>query len=123
MATKLPLDARPVPLTELDNGVFRIAGTRIPVERVVEGYKAGETPEQIVGAFDTLRLSDVYTLIGYYLDNRDQVEQYLREQDEAADVLRRTIEAAQGPPRVTREILLERKRRIEEANRDAPARH
>ena len=31
-----------------------------PLERIVEHYKAGETPEQIVEAFDSLRLSDVY---------------------------------------------------------------
>lgn len=122
MATKLPLDPRPVPLTELDNGVLRVSGTRIPLELVVEGYRAGQTPEQIVKAFDTLRLADVYTLVGYYLNHKDQVEQYLREQDEEAEALRKKIEAAQGPPRVTREVLLERKRLMEGAGRNAEAR-
>jgi uncharacterized protein (DUF433 family) len=123
MATTVPLGPRAVPLTELDHGVLRVTGTRIPLERVVEGYKAGATPEQIVQAFDSLRLADVYTLIGYYLDHTDQVEQYLREQDELADEVRRNIEALQGPSALTREVLLERKRRMEEAKRNAEARH
>jgi uncharacterized protein (DUF433 family) len=123
MPTKLPLAPRGVPLTELENGVLRVTGTRIPLEQIVEGYKAGQTPQQIVEAFDTLRLADVYTLIGYYLDHTEQVEQYLREQDEQADELRRQIEARQGPNTVTREVLLERKRRTEEAKRNAEARH
>lgn len=123
MATSLPLAPRTVPLTELDNGVLRVTGTRIPLEQVVEGYKAGQTPEQIVEAFDSLRLADVYMLIAYYLDHTDQVEQYLREQDDLADEIRRQIEARQGPNPVTREVLLERKRRMEEAKRNAEARH
>jgi uncharacterized protein (DUF433 family) len=112
-----------VPLTELDNGVLRVAGTRIPLERIVEGHKAKQTPEQIVEAFDTLRLADVYTLIGYYLDHTEEVEHYLREQDDQANELRRQIEARQGPSPITRDVLLERKRRMEEAKRDAEARH
>jgi uncharacterized protein (DUF433 family) len=121
MATKLPLTPRPVPLTELDNGVLRVTGTRIPLERIIEHYKEGDTPEGIVEAFDTLRLADVYTLIGYYLDHVEQVEQYLREQDEHAEEIRRKIEAFQGPRTLTREVLLERKARMEEAKRNAEA--
>jgi len=93
MATKLPLDPRPVPLTELDNGVLRVTGTRIPLELVVEHYRGGETPEQIVEAFDTLRLSDVYTLIGYYLENRAAVDEYVRQMEELGDEVERKIKA------------------------------
>jgi uncharacterized protein (DUF433 family) len=91
MATKLPLDPRPVPLTELDNGVLRVTGTRIPLERIVEHYRAGQTPEQIVEAFDTLRLSDVYALLGYYLDNREAVDDYVRQMEELGDQMEQKI--------------------------------
>jgi uncharacterized protein (DUF433 family) len=93
MTTKLPLDPRPVPLTELDNGVLRVTGTRIPLERIVEGYEGGETPEGIVEAFDTLRLADVYTLIGYYLDNRAAFDEYVRRMGELGDEMERKIKA------------------------------
>ena len=36
MGIRLELEARPVPLTQIENGVWRITGTRIPLERVVE---------------------------------------------------------------------------------------
>jgi uncharacterized protein (DUF433 family) len=111
-----------VPLTELDNGALRVTGTRIALEQVVEGYKAGETPEQIVEAFDSLRLADVYALIGYYLDHKDHVDQYLREQDEDAEAIRRKIEASRPPHAPTWEVLLERKKRMEESKRDAEIR-
>lgn len=93
MPTKLPLDPRPVPLTELDNGVLRVTGTRIPLELIVSHHRAGKTPEQIVEAFDTLRLSDVYTLIGYYLENQAEVDEYIRLMDLLGDEMERKIKA------------------------------
>ncbi len=119
MGLELPLTPRPVPLFRLENGVYRVSNSRIPLERIVKMHKQGATPEQVIEACDVLRLSDVYALIGYYLDNTELVEQYLREQDEQAEELRRKIEAAQGPPKITREILLARKARMEKAARNA----
>jgi uncharacterized protein (DUF433 family) len=116
MAVILDLQPRAVPLTRLDNGVYRVTGCRIPLERIVEHYQAGATPEQIVEAYDTLRLADVYTLIGYYLDHKEEVEAYLREQDEEAEALRREIEAAQPARPGFREELLRRKALRENAN-------
>lgn len=94
----LALEPRAIPLTRLENGVYRVMGTRIPLERIIEAYKDGTTPEEIVFSFDTLRLSDVYTLIGYYLDHKEEVEQYLREEEKLAEEVRRMIEAAQPSP-------------------------
>jgi uncharacterized protein (DUF433 family) len=97
MGSKLTLDARPVPLTQTENGVWRVTGTRIPLERIVECYEEGYSPEEIVDAFDTLRLADVYAVISYYLDHKEEVEEYIREQDRKADELRNRIEASQRP--------------------------
>src|SRR5437764_676682 len=72
---------------------LRVTDTRIPLETIVEHYKAGETPEQIVEAFDTLRLADVYTLIGYYLDHRDAVDEYVRRMEALGDEMERKIKA------------------------------
>jgi uncharacterized protein (DUF433 family) len=109
MAITLNLDPRVVPLTRLENGVYRVTGARLPLERIVEHYKAGDTPEQIVDAYDILRLSDVYTIIGYYLDHKEAVEEYLREQEEDAEEIRRMIEKAMPPRPGFREELLRRK--------------
>jgi len=121
MAVILNLDPRPVPLVRSENGVYRVTESRLPLERIVEGYKAGATPEEIVDSFDILRLSDVYTLIGYYLEHKEEVEAYLREQDVEAEAVRREIEAAQPPRPGFKEELLRRKALLEK--RDAPASH
>jgi uncharacterized protein (DUF433 family) len=93
MATNLPLEPRPVPLIQLDNGTLRVTGTRIPLETIVLHFNAGETPEQIVDAFDVLRLSDVYTLVGYYLDNRSAVDEYVRLMHQLDEEMERKIKA------------------------------
>lgn len=117
----LVLEPRVIPLTRLENGVYRVTGTRIPLERIIEEYKAGATPEEIVFSFDTLRLSDVYTLIGYYLEHKEEVEQYLREEEKLAEQVRQMIEAAQPPRPGFKEELLRRKALLEKNN--APAGH
>src|SRR5258708_426871 len=94
---KLPIEARAVPLTEIENGTLRVTGTRIPLERIVECYQNGYTPEKIVESFDTLQLADVYLVIGYYLEHKGEVEEYLRERETRADEIRQKVEASQTP--------------------------
>jgi uncharacterized protein (DUF433 family) len=40
---------------------------------VVEQYENGMTPEDMVRAYGTLELADVYAAIAYYLRHRDEV--------------------------------------------------
>lgn len=122
MASTLVLEPRVIPLTRLENGVYRVADTRIPLERIVECYQEGLAPEDIVREFDTLRLSDIYAVISYYLDHKDAVEEYMRERDKAAEGLRRMIEADPTQRPGWREELLARRARMEKGN-DVPAGH
>lgn len=96
-----------VPLWEDPPGVFRVGKSRVLLELVIGAFKRGETPEAIVRSYRTLRLADVYAVISRYLASPAPFDAYLRQSDEQAEVIRRTIEAAQrsGP---TREELLGR---------------
>jgi len=116
MSTSLLVEPRTVPLTQTDDGDWRITGTRISLERVIECFKQSMSPEQIAEAFDTLRLSDVYVVIGYYLDHKDEVEQYLQWCDAKAAEIRKEIESHQPPSANLREELLARKARMEKTN-------
>jgi uncharacterized protein (DUF433 family) len=78
-----------------EHGGIRIGDTRVLLELVIEAYQDGATPETIVGWFDSLRLADVQTVIGYYLNHKDEVEAYLREREARAEEIRRKIEAGQ----------------------------
>ena len=83
---KLEIRTDPPPLREDLGGAIRVGPTRVTLETVLHAYKSGESPEEIVEAFDTLRLADVYSVIGYFLRHRDEVDAYLEwiEEEEAA---------------------------------------
>jgi uncharacterized protein (DUF433 family) len=108
----MSIEPLPVPLRELPNGTIRIGDSRIALERVIEEYLNGSTPEQIVENFDTLRLADVYAVLAYYLTHQREVEEYLRRQDQEAEAVRHLIEASQPPrPGFLAELLARRARR------------
>jgi uncharacterized protein (DUF433 family) len=75
------------------DGVMRVGGTRVTLDTVIGAYEDGATAEQIVLQYDSLRLPDVYAVIGYYLDNRTEVEEYLRRRQQEAEAVRRQVEA------------------------------
>jgi uncharacterized protein (DUF433 family) len=94
---QLDLTPQPVPLTRLPDGTLRVTGTRISLDSVIDSHKQGESPEEIVDAYDSLKLADVYAVISHYLNHTDEVETYLNAREKEAEELRRQIEATQPP--------------------------
>src|SRR5690242_3680884 len=103
----LPLHAEPPPLRVDEGGAVRVGSGRISLDLVVEQYENGMTPEDMVRAYDSLRLADVYATIAYFLSHRDEVRAYLKRRGEEARALRAKIEA--DCPRVSRDELLKRR--------------
>ena len=91
----LTVAADPVPLRVDRDGVARVGGTRVPLEIVLGAYLEGCTPEDIVEQYPVLRLSDVYTVIGFYLRHRAEVDEYLRQAERESAEIRRHFEAQQ----------------------------
>ncbi len=110
---KLEIKTDAPPLREDLGGAIRVGPTRVTLRIVLFAYKQGESPEQIVDAFDTLQLADVYSAIGYYLRHQAEVDAYLRWSEAEADALRRKIEAQPGH-REFRERLLARRAAMHE---------
>jgi len=104
----LSLETKPVPLTRDEQGVLRVGSTRVPLDTVIFAYKQGSTPEEIVADYSTLDLTDVYAVITYYLQNRTEVETYLRERETQRDEVRREMDA-RFPQAGLRERLLARR--------------
>ena len=90
--TSLPIHPEIPPLQEHEGGVVRIGKSRVSLDLVVEQYENGMTPEDMVRAYDTLVLADVYSAIAYYLRHRDLVRDYLDRREEEARALRARVE-------------------------------
>jgi uncharacterized protein (DUF433 family) len=98
MATmQLPLYADPPPLSQTDDGVVRISGTRIPLERVIRSFLAGATPEQIAQDYDVLAIEDVYAVVNYFLHHRDEVLTYLSAAEQEARKIQDELEQVWDP--------------------------
>lgn len=100
-----------IPLQQDADGAWRISGTRIPVDTVIKAYMNGENAEDIIESFDTLRLADIYAILGYYLDQPAEMMAYLQRRDEEAAQIRRRVET-EFPPDGLRQRLLTRRRRM-----------
>ena len=93
MITDETLVARRPPLSLAEGGnVLRVGNTRVPLDSVILSYDQGATPEEIVSAFPSLDLADVYAVIAYYLHNQQEVTQYLAERRQRASEVREQVE-------------------------------
>lgn len=101
--------AEPPPLRTDPGGVLRVGTTRVTLDTVVAAFNAGSAPEEIVLRYDSLRLEDVYLVLGYYLRHRAEVDGYLTERQQRGNERRAEAEA-RLPWSEVRERLLARGR-------------
>jgi uncharacterized protein (DUF433 family) len=66
-------------------GYVHFAGHRIGLRHIVELYNDDYTPEMLHAHFPTLPLALVHKVIAFYLENRGEVDAYIRQSREAVD--------------------------------------
>ena len=106
--TTFLIETEPIPLEADADGVVRVGGTRVTLDTVVAAFREGATAEEIVYQYPSLNLADVYSVIGYYLQRRADVEAYLRRRQQQRDEVRERNEA-RFDPRGIRDRLLARR--------------
>src|SRR5512134_2889827 len=82
-----------VPLRLDEGDVIRIGNTRVTLQAVVADFHRGASPEEIAHHYSALNLSEVYLVVGYYLQNRAEVDAYVQRQRQLSDEARRACEA------------------------------
>ena len=90
---------------EQRKGEYYVAGTRVPLECVVQELRRGASPETIRESYPLLTLAQVYGAIAYYLGRQADMDEHFRQVDKKYDEFR----AAQRP------ISPELRKRIERA--------
>jgi uncharacterized protein (DUF433 family) len=87
-----PAMIQPAPLTQVDDEI-RVTGTRVPLSTVVTAFEQGSTPEEIAQDYSSLQLSQVYAVITYYLQNREEVCEYMAQRAADSERIRKEIES------------------------------
>lgn len=82
-----------MPLKVTEHGTIRVKGSRVSLDSIVYHFKLGATAEQIAESFPSIGLADIYAAISYYLSHRDEIEEYLLQQETEADELQGRLES------------------------------
>ncbi len=80
------------PLSMDQHGTIRVAGTRLTLDTVVDAFDSGASAEEIVDQYDVLSLADAYSVIGYILHHREEVNAYMAERARLGDEIRKEVE-------------------------------
>lgn len=106
----LMVSPEPAPLAADRDGVMRVGDTRVTLDTVVAAFREGATAEEIAQQYPSLRLADVYAVIGYYLRHQQEVDDHLQDRRQQAVEARRSNEARFDPAGVRDRLLARRAR-------------
>jgi uncharacterized protein (DUF433 family) len=98
----------PVPLVTNQAGVLLVQPTRVPLATVAAAFHEGATAEQIAQQYPSVPLTSVYQVIGYYLQHRSELDQYLLRHSAEQDAVR-ALNESRWPSEGIRERLLARR--------------
>lgn len=95
------------PLRTDTYGVIRVGKTRVTLDTLVATYFEGCTAEEIADQYPALGIAEIYSAIGYYLNHKAELDQYLEQRRIEGEQIRREVEA-RFPQKGLREMLLAR---------------
>ena len=76
-----------------DDGYW-ITGKRISLDSIVYAFRRGQSPESIQRSFNLLSLEEVYGAIAFYLENQDEVDNYLVRDEANFETMRKEAKGA-----------------------------
>lgn len=65
-------------MTRSWGGTYHV-NTRTPVRAIVEWWKFGASPEEILEHLPHLTLSQIFDALSYYADHEEEIEKYILE--------------------------------------------
>ncbi|MGA0197928.1 MAG: DUF433 domain-containing protein [Prochlorotrichaceae cyanobacterium] len=79
------------PLRWDEAGGIRIGLSRVTLDSLLAAYHNGSTPEEIAIQFSVLSLEDIYSTIAYYLNHREEIDNYLEQRSQQAQKRRQQL--------------------------------
>jgi uncharacterized protein (DUF433 family) len=100
-----------VPIESTPDEVLRISGTRVTLDTVITAFLQGATAEEIVLRYPSLKLADVYAVFSYYLQHQIEVDTYLQQRQQRAELVRAQNEERFPPDGIRARLLARRANR------------
>ena len=100
-----------IPIVTGADGVIRVSGTRVTLDSILLAFNEGATPEEVAQQYPTVRLADIYHLIGYCLCHGAEMEEYLSRRLRESLEVQRQNEARWRPDGLRQRLLARRSNR------------
>ena len=97
-----------IPVVMDHDGVMRILHSRVTLDTLVSAFQGGATAEEIAQQYPTVSLADIYSIIGYYLRRRPEIDAYLARRQQAAQQVRQQNEMRFNPAGIQARLLARR---------------
>lgn len=97
-----------IPVVIDHDGVMRILHSRVTLDTLVSAFQDGATAEEIAQQYPTVSLADIYSIIGYYLRRRPEIDAYLARRQQAAQQVRQQNEMRLNPAGIRARLLARR---------------
>src|SRR2546421_11998532 len=78
----------------LQDGTYRVSGTRVSLDSLVYAYRRGASPESIQRSFPSLMLEQAHGALAFYLSHQSEIDQYLIEGEKEFEKLRQASREA-----------------------------
>jgi uncharacterized protein (DUF433 family) len=108
MAMTVAITTETVPVVTGGDGVIRVGKTRVTLDTVIAAVLDGATAEEIAYQYPSLDLADVYSVLGYYLRRRTEIDIYLQRRRDQSEKARQQNEALFDPSGVRDRLLARR---------------
>ena len=82
-----------IPLVQWQDGTIRVIGSRVTLHTIIGRMQVGDTPEEIHEGFPTITLTQINTIIDWYLNNQIEADEHLREYEAEGERIRKEIES------------------------------
>ena len=69
-----------------------IKGTRTPVRAIVEMWRMGNSPEEIVQGLPHLTIAQVFDALSFYSDNQEEINSYIEKNRIPENLLGKSID-------------------------------
>lgn len=116
MSTQVEFEVSTPPFRRDEAGGIRIGQSRVTLDSLLAAYHSGFTPEEIAFQYSVLHLEEIYAAISYYLNHRQEIDNYLDQrcqkaqqqrsdfvqQYNLADLRQRLIDRYSGSRRINR---------------------
>ena len=104
----IPAVTQTIPVVTDADGAIRVANTRVPLETLIDAFQNGATAEEIAQQYPSVSLADVYSIIGYCLHQRSEIEAYLARRRQVAEQVRLENERRFSPKGIRARLLARR---------------